>query len=201
MGCDIHAVFQAKVNGVWVDVPSNYEQGRHYALFSWLAGVRNGGSHAIVPIAERRGLPADFKMGPEEAHQTSIVNVDPRRAKYLDEGECASGIYNMRMGDHSYSWLSLDEILSAKLPSAWRAGIVHREFFDSWDGHTAPPSYSQGIWGPGVSVADSPTDLDERSTHVRVWWREEHDFQYFLDEIKRLQAQHGECRMVFGFDS
>lgn len=202
MGCDIHVVFQAKVNGAWVDVPSTYEQDRHYALFAWLAGVRNGGSHCITPIAEPRGLPEDFTLDGDEGHQTSIANLDPRREKWLEESERTSGLKDIWMGDHSYSWLGADEILSAKPPSAWRSGIVDREFFDSWDGHTAPSSYSQGIWGQGVVVAADPTSIDmDKATHVRVWWREEQDFSYFIQEIQRLKAQHGECRMVFGFDS
>jgi hypothetical protein len=42
MGTDVHAVFQTKLGRRWVEVPSAWEQDRHYLLFSWLAGVRNG---------------------------------------------------------------------------------------------------------------------------------------------------------------
>jgi hypothetical protein len=59
MGTDVHAVWQAKKDGKWVDIASKWEQKRHYFLFAWLADVRNGFGFAgvsthdpIKPIAD-----------------------------------------------------------------------------------------------------------------------------------------------------
>lgn len=48
MGTDIHCTFQSKTDGRWADIPHKYEGNRHYFLFSWLAGVRNGFGFAGV---------------------------------------------------------------------------------------------------------------------------------------------------------
>ena len=54
MGTDIHGVFQRfdAAAGIWEDVPSKYEQDRHYQLFAVLAGVRNGYGFAGAQTAE-----------------------------------------------------------------------------------------------------------------------------------------------------
>src|SRR4051812_46429845 len=122
MGCDIHAVFQAKRGAQWDDVDSTFEEDRHYFLFSWLAGVRNGYGFAgvqtytpVIPLAEPRGLPRDFD-----------VRGDEHRGKW--------------MGDHSHSWLTADEILAAKPPGTDVAGtgIITLAEYRDWDGNTPP---------------------------------------------------------------
>lgn len=86
MGCDIHAVFQKKTPEGWVDVPCSWEQDRHYALFGWLADVRR--PPGITPIAERRGLPEDLRL-PEGAYPDDYF------------------------GEHSYSWVTAEEVIKA----------------------------------------------------------------------------------------
>lgn len=206
MGTDVHAIFQARDGDKWKDVPSTWDQDRHYFLFSWLADVRNGHGFAgtptytpIKPIAEPRGLPDDFAGGQE--HPTVIEALAPHRQKWAKEEKEDPPIADM--GDHSFSWLTADEILSTPAPDrVWRTGIVTREVFDAWDGHTPFESWSGGISGGGVVVAESPTGVTPESTHVRVWWMQPGDtLKYFTDEIARLKAEYGDVRMVFGFDS
>jgi len=205
MGCDIHGMFQAKKDGKWRDIPSTWDQDRHYFLFSWLAGVRNGHGFAgvptytpITPISEPRGLPEDFELVDED-HPVVDPAVLGLRAKWLEPGETPS----LWMGDHSHSWLSADEILATPAPDrVWRTGVVERAFFDAWDGHTPPEDWSGGISGRQIKVAESPTDVMPDSTHVRIWWIQPGDtLKYFTDEVARLKAEHGEVRLVFGFDS
>jgi hypothetical protein len=104
MGTDIHFVFQAKSKRYdeWEDINSDLNCcfvfntiPRDYALFAWLAGVRNNSS--INPISEPRGLPADFEVN-GNYHTT-------------DHGD-----HKILMGEHSYSWLLDDEIINSKLP-------------------------------------------------------------------------------------
>lgn len=208
MGTDVHGIWQAKKNGVWTDIPSTWEQNRHYFLFAWLAGVRNGFGFAGVkthsplkPIAEPRGLPADFEHEDRE-HKTTVDCIDPRRQRWMSDEDKASPA--QWLGDHSHSWLMADEILAAPLPgSAWKTGVVERAFFDSWDGHTPPTDYCGGISGGAVRVAESPVDVKDDSTHVQIYWKaqESDELQYFVDEVRRLKELHGEVRLVFGFDS
>lgn len=208
MGCDIHGVFQAKKDGKWQDVASTWDQDRHYFLFSWLADVRNGFGFAgvptytpIKPIAAPRGLPEDFEMNGDGDHPTTLEAVCPRRLEYMEDA--AKVKPTVWMGDHSHSWLTADEILATPAPDkVWRTGIVERTFFDGWDGHSSPESWSGGISGRDIHVADDPTLVTDKTTHVRIFWMQPGDtLKYFTDEVKRLKDERGEVRVVFGFDS
>lgn len=204
MGTDVHVVFQKKTEAGWEDIPHNYEENRHYLLFSWLASVRNGRGFAgvatykpIKPISEPRGYPHDFVVEDDD-HPVANKGLLGPSGKWHEEGEPL----NVWLGDHSHSWLTADEILAAERQAKlWRTGIVPRAFFDQWDGHTEPESWSGGITGPGVVVADSPTDVRDDSTYVRIFWLSPDGLDYFVDEVRRLKNEHGEVRMVFGFDS
>lgn len=211
MGTDIHAVMQQKLaTGEYVDVPTEYEEARHYKLFSWLAGVRNGYGFAgcktyepIKPIAMPRGLPPDFELdGSDDACHKVTWEVFPEwRKKYHEKGE----EIEQWMGDHSYSWLTWQEILDTPSPLASNvdSGILSRAEYDRWDKVSPPESWCGGISGPGVVVADSVEAFNPGvHTYVRVEWRSADDeFDYFLKEIRRLVEVYGEGRMVFGFDS
>lgn len=98
MGCDIHGRVQVKRwNDKWVDV-GEIPDDRNYALFGALAQVRK---YDVRPIDTARGLPEDVHM------EGDYLMVELEEFSQ-DEG-CAKLQY--WMGDHSYSWLSLDEIL------------------------------------------------------------------------------------------
>lgn len=202
MGTDIHAVFQAKRNGKWVDIRSEYDERRHYMLFAWLADVRNGFGFAGVPthdpvrpISKPRGLP----RGMTEDHETTDeVYASNWRSRFRDEDDQKNVIW---LGDHSWSWLTADEILAATVPAVLRTGIVEMELFKNWDGVSEPERSFGGISGPRV-VVSTPDTITKKTSHVRIeWMSSASDFDYFLDEIRRLKTEHGEVRMVFGFDS
>ena len=91
MGCDIHGFVQVRYGDSEWFSDGEIEDGRNYRLFAALAGVRNGFGFAgiyshdpLTPIAEPRGIPDDF---------------------VYDENE-------NDMGDHSFSWLHLSEIVA-----------------------------------------------------------------------------------------
>lgn len=226
MGTDIHSVFQrmnkkrkgfskverrvfnnlsmrkknnVRFSTVWDTVDSDYEEGRHYTLFGWLADVRNGygfagvlQSSGIKPISKPRGFPEDIFAG----CKTAPDEIDGKW-----------------MGDHSYSWLLGSEIIEAfkNIEGMTRYGVIPYERYLEWDKVTALDSYSGGVLGPKV-ITLSQKDVDQASLYldhnlyIQVSWQVtaqtlQEEFGYFVDEIKRLMNLHGEIRMVFGFDS
>lgn len=106
MGCDIHGVFQRhnEESKTWQDIESAYDQDRTYFLFGILANVRGDGP----PIAEPRGLPADFEIVGGGDHPISdIKHMAPTQRKWHKAGEPLV----VWMGDHSRSWLTGEEML------------------------------------------------------------------------------------------
>lgn len=188
MGTDIWSVFQARKDGAWVNVESMYADDRHYYLFSHLAGVRNGTGFAgiktgdpVTPISEPRGIPVDV-----------VVDEDMR----------LNGDEDMWLGDHSHSWLTADEILSHDWGSPARTAYCSVADFKGWDGGKPDFSTCGDIWGGKIVKAETAEEITAATTHVRIHWITGADeFQYFLDEVKRLKDLHGEVRMIFGFDS
>lgn len=185
MGTDVHSAFQKRTESGWEDVESEYSGDRHYALFAWIGNVRNGFGFAgipthekITPLSDGRGLPEDLEY----------------------DSDTVSG---RDFGDHSYSWLSADEILTAKPPQIMRSGIIGVEEFRKWDGVSAPDGWCGGIHGPKVVLAETAAEVTVQTTHVRIEWLEDtrESFAYFIDEVRRLKDLHGEVRFVFGFDS
>lgn len=208
MGTDIHGIWQKKINEGWKDIPSEYTQDRHYQLFAVLAGVRNGYGFAgvqtgqpVTPIAEPKGLPDDFLMDGDYHPIESNKIRDPQRQKYWKERE--DDYLQYHMGDHSFSWLSGQGMLTwyENAPSVVKTGIVDRKTFNNWDGVSAPESYCLGISGPNVVFAGADSNSDW--THIRVNWNEslKDSLSYFFNEVYRLVREHGEIRFVFGVDS
>lgn len=204
MGTDIHCVFQARNNNDWIDIPSQYDERRQYSLFAWLGNVRNGVGFAgvpthncITPLQSSRGYPDNFEVC-DDTHPITSEALLGWRLKY-HRPEDPLEIW---MGDHSHGWLTADEILQATPPTIMRTGVISLEDYRAWDGNSQPEDWSGGIWGQGIKISE-PQDITGATTHVRVSWLSNLllEFSDFLTEIKRLKNQHGEVRMVFGFDS
>lgn len=68
--------------GEWVSVPNEFRGDRSYSLFAWLGAPPKRGFNTIVPVHKLRGLPKDISPDEEELY-----------------------------GEHSYSWLTSEEIL------------------------------------------------------------------------------------------
>lgn len=186
MGTDIHGVWQKKTIQGWENIESAYQQSRHYQLFAVLAGIRNGTGFAgvptgqvITPISNPRGLPVDFQLN---------------RTGY--------------MGDHSYSWLSGEEMLHwfATAPIVIKTGVIDRQTYETWDKISRPSSYCGDIWGKFVvKINDNEVEknIQPNWTHIFCTWEAplKEELKYFFDEVDRLMKLHGEIRFVFGFDS
>lgn len=116
---------------------------------------------------------------------------------------------NPWLGDHSFSWLTLDELLNW---DGWDQlvndnGIIGRERYENWDGKSQPFPRSGDIRGAGVIKADQRTlpEANPDWTHVRVYWSEPlreycGSFLKWL-EYAETKAWMPEARIVFGFDS
>jgi hypothetical protein len=88
MGCDIHMLVQHKPHEHWYTIMEmRFPPGRDYLLFAIMAGVRGDESLAI---ALPRGIPDDAR-----------IDLNDEFDRYY-------------LGDHSYSWLSFDELLEVQ---------------------------------------------------------------------------------------
>lgn len=124
---------------------------RNYALFAMLAGVRNG--YDIRLVAEPRGLPAD--MSPElcrladEAAQEQMTSVE-RDTQY----ERLRATYGAGwLGDHSYSWLTLAELLGYDWEqTAQYDGVITLYALKAWRaaGTNGPSSWCGSAGGGGI---------------------------------------------------
>ena len=182
MGCNIHTQFQKKTPDGWENIETQYQEGRHYQLFAVLAdacncygveGIHTGGR--VQPIALPRYFPEDF------------------------------GEVSKWLGDHTFSWLTGRELLEwyySSLPLVKKTGIISVKEYGKWDKKSEPSVYYGQIFGDNIIVTEDPEN-DVVFTHVRVTWKEDlkKSLKYFFDEIQRLVEEHGEIRMVFGFDS
>lgn len=230
MGCDIHIGIQVQApDGTWQHVPwqrSLYKHevesgakpldpangviapqgfdGRNYDLFGILANVRNGYGFAGTDtgdewpsIAADRGLPddADAEHIPE----------DPR---YIDDGEYRD------LGDHSFTWVSLDELKAFDWDGVVRAqrGIVEASK-DPGVGNK-PSEWCSGISGPDVVVYRSRDEyrfaakakMLPKSPHIKIEWNESARSatgDWAGDVIPWLEsiAAGRPLRLLLGFDS
>ena len=55
----------------------------------------------------------------------------------------------------------------------------------------------------GTTLPEAVIRLFNLITHVQVEWSEnfKEELKYFFDEVRRLKEEHGDVRLVFGFDS
>ncbi len=110
MGCDIHSFAEKKnAQGQWEVIP-DFEpfEDRNYALFGWLADVRN--YSGLTPIAERRGIPEDASFEVKDDYEA---------------WDCDA---------HSASWLSIEELLAFDYDASCEDRRVTRQTSYGWDG-------------------------------------------------------------------
>ena len=147
MGCDIHMMLRWKDwrdEHQFVEAPPRLGD-RNYRFFAFLAGVRD--NYQIDPILDPRGLPE----WPEISGDTLQL----------------SGGGEKWLGDHSHSWLSLDEIAGAELPVAHCSGVISAQEYWRWDKVSEPDNYCGGIWGKDIKVGKIGED---DCTHYMVHW-------------------------------
>jgi hypothetical protein len=213
MGCDIHTVAQIKKEKYWKTVKDNIGgEDRSYNAFAVLANVRNGYGFAgtptgdeWVPISEPRGFPEDFQVE-DEYHEFKNV----------------LGSYSRKwMGDHSHSWVTLEELQQKLRSYAGKAyttyGVVSRETWDRIQSGEIdfPDEWSGDVLGANIIKTTSEEIKKGKAppnfTHVRMSWKLPAQYklgyiQKLVDELWQIKWEYelekpSEVRLVFGFDS
>ena len=204
MGTDIHPIVQVEHGTQWrtVTLPADVHRAlrtRNYDAFAILGNVRNGSGFAGIdtgdefePISDGRGIPDDVGVEKDEDDY------------YL-------------FGDHSYSWVTLAELLDYE----WATGVIHRgtvpvNVYHAWSQYRdGPPwQYSGGVFGAGIetlneieydTMATKP-DVPDDKLYIRASWIERASlsagslYSVVMPYLKTL-GPPDRVRVVFGFDS
>ncbi len=148
MGCDIHLSYQRCVAGRWYDVPvpnGDYGLPLNYHSYGLFGFLADVRNYSRVPpIAEPRGLPIDFTV---------------REDTYV--------------GDHSFSWLSINELLAYDYDQPFEDRRVMRD------------NNGGALAGPGEGKMTTLRDFLGDS---------------YFDDLQTMVGA-GVERIVFGFDS
>lgn len=181
MGTDVHPYVELRRNGVWehqkqVNVPRD----RNYTAFGKLANVRNGTGFAgcdmgdaVRPISEPRGIPKD----------TSII---------VNEIEERSSLDYVSLGDHSFSWVTLEELLAVNYNDLVTIrGMVSKEQYEHWLKYNYPPrEYCGWCSDPTYRQIEWQQPLMEVAQLMLKW----------IGAVCHL-GRPEDVRIVFGFDS
>lgn len=211
MNLHITAVFQANDGTRWRDVPSAWEQESDPALFEWLgSGDRSADSFGIDPLASRRGAPPDFELvagGTFHPVASLDIHAPSRRLMQARLREGQVGYRQVCMGSADLRWLPVAEILAAVPPKVSRTIAVPIKVFQGWDGSALPPRWEllPADWArrPAAASGDCarPHEIAGGTKQVAIDWTFDFaaEFDEFLDEVRALQAQQGDLRMVYAF--
>lgn len=220
MGTDIHGRVQRRygVEGRYEDI-GEIENGRNYAVFALLAGVRNGTGFAgirthdpIQPISEPRGLPADLGFKGRDYSDFDQTPPHPNPQSRTIEYE------ESEFGDHSYSWVTLKEVIDWP---HWDAplnqcGYLDRSEYEKMiaEGRT-PKSWCGDVSGLNV-VKTTHAEVQagqapENWTDVYYEWSvpfsdSVRTFKLWVDYLESkhrwiMEPDPAAIRFVFGFDS
>jgi hypothetical protein len=222
MGTDIHLYVEECKDGVWRQVLAPYicryapdrrvwspwhqygfdhnypdPTNRQYTLFALLADVRNGSGFAgvrthqpIVPLFPERGIPEDTSY---------------------EEDPSEDGFW---LGDHSFTYAYLDELLEAPWDITFDSqGVVNQLEYEVWKEKGIPNSWAGGVYGGNAQnwTNEELEDLIKKgkatsSDYTTVHWSWQPllncDFHRWLLEI--LVPRVGDpkyVRVLMGFDS
>lgn len=245
MGTDIHPIVQVRQpDGPWesVKIPANDDygnllDGRNYNLFAVLGDVRNGTrfagiltSSGFTPISSDRGIPEDAGFAVDNdgyvrcfAHREDVeLDDEDDEQPHWSCNECRW------MGDHSYGYVTLAELLAypwseAKtyltgvMPLSEQGPFQYGQSYLDWikapEARSQMPSqYSSDVAGPGVVVIDEgqvPFLLAQPDARYYVRFGREVTVAYavglrFTDVALPWLESLGkpdDVRILFGFDS
>ena len=200
MGMDIHGVFQKRQADRWVDISSDYDQRRDEYLYCWLSSTRTAG---LKPLSRPRGLPDDFALDSDGFHPIENPDVLPYFRKFRDQHTDST---RLLMGEWGFSWLLGSEVIAAPPPIDIMKIWVPIDTYNEWDKVSNPKLWYE-LHSDWKQHEDSehyatPENISEKTYWVIIEWSYDftEDFKYFVGEIQRLMALHGEVRFVFGFN-
>lgn len=218
MGTDIHPRIEVKRDGRWIDItgdldtrwesgcwenprPWNHLDNRNYTLFSVLANVRNGYGFAGVdrgdplpPISDNRGIPKDSPWFNDPDEQWNL-------------------------GDHSFTWVTLKELLDYN----WGRELVARgvvseqEYTGMREEKRNPRGWCGGVSGANnITVGSEKMDSiisgaeprdSSKTYNISAEWREDliGRVRGFVEStipwLAGLTDSPEDLRIVMGFDS
>lgn len=109
------------------------------------------------------------------------------------------------LGDHSYSWLSDEELLNwYALPQIYRLeGFITYSEYPAWNKIDQPIFDYSGYAIDSIILSEAQWQQGLKGDIVEVFWQQDIRklLSYFFDEIIRLKKLHGQVRFVFGFDN
>ncbi|MDO9547147.1 MAG: hypothetical protein Q7J07_10425 [Pelolinea sp.] len=195
-GTDIHLAAEVYKDGLWHLANADLPTYRNYRAFAILADVRNGYTFAgmdsgdpVIPISYPRGFPEDLSEELRE-HLRKEEEADkwPDNDEWLDDKEPEY----ISLGEHSFSWVTLQELLDYDLeaPVTLR-GKVSPEAARRWKENREPPNTAAGF----SSLPD----------WVSMEWqrplRESAPLVTNLIEALSALGEPREVRLIFGFDN
>jgi len=192
MGCDIHLFVEKKEKDGWKFIKDiDTDIGRDYRLFSVLAGVRN--TTKAIPISLPKGIPNDVS---DAVHE----NID----------QCSF------LGDHSHSFLTLEEILNFNWDQKHVFNkIVNENEFKTFISKGIPNSWCSCVAGPNVRIVSNKRMKQIVSLeplwgqllfYTKVKWELSYKksspyfIEKFIPKLKALGEPH-KIRIVFCFDN
>ena len=121
------------------------------------------------------------------------------------------------MGDHSYSYVSVKELLSVKWDTiSIGTGVLELDEYNKWDHGGSPNNYCGGVMGKNIITLEEEEYLTlkrgrklpkHREICIQVSWDRTYkdavgkDFMHFVDSLAKLSDKYDDIRFVFGFDN
>ena len=187
---------------------------RNYDLFAQLADVRNGGELKPV-VPKRRGLPPGVNVQLAELEREH----EAERLKLGLEWEDFEREPSPYLGDHSFHWLTLAELLAYdRGRHVYQQALMYAEDFERWDGEGSPwkvasemltyTSERGRVWTPEKWRQHRQTHElgPKRRTLIEIEYLQTYEEAaptFWRQFVPLLQAlgEPGRVRIVMGFDS
>jgi hypothetical protein len=203
MGLDVFGVFQKREKERWVSFQSYY-YGERDELRNWL-GLNLEGGYEIKPIAQPRGLPADFDVDEFVGEHSKswlladeILNALPALATSTEKisiktyFEACNKEPDLRKLEDSIEEIFIKEYFDRR----------KKEFnLEEWENFKNYRSATGRCLIRLVAASTMPFDVTFTSEYgfVDCIYDFSDYFQRYIDEIRRLKNKYGEVRFVFGF--
>ena len=186
MGTDIHIAVEIFRDGGWHLSDAEVTEDRNYRAFAVLADVRNGygfggfsTGEALMPIDEPRGLPDDLS---------------PELRRAAPESSSDDYSNHVWLGDHSFSWVTLKELLDYDLdePVIVQGYVSKEEARHYRETGEKPRSYAAAVFAnlENFEYLKWPEPIRESAWLIPK----------LIEELTPL-GEPDNVRIVFGFDS